>query len=151
MTNKFLKSALSLLAVTLLSTNVQASNYESCSNLNTKLEKDAKGLIKIKIDAGRKSKGCTGFGVCSFSAGADFGIIEIEIVYGDQTKMTANVSEVSQKNIKEHFGKNAFILEEDFEITDAKTKEALGIRNFTIKKGVYEVRDGKVTFLSTAN
>lgn len=151
MTNKFLKSALSLLAVTLLSTNIQASNYESYSNLNTKLEKDAKGLIKIKLQIGRESKGCAGWGICSFTVGGDFGLIEVEIVKADQVQIVASVNETSQKNIKERFGKNAFILEEDFEITDTKTKEALGIRNFTIKKGIYEVRDGKVTFLSTAN
>src|SRR5690606_41592694 len=109
MTNKFLKSALSLLAVTLLSTNVQANNYESYSNLNTKLEKDAKGLIKIKIEVGRVSKGCAGFGICNFTIGADFGIIEVEIVKADQVQMVATVSTVSQKNIKERFGKNAFI------------------------------------------
>src|SRR5690554_7453276 len=102
MTKNFLQSVLSLMAVVLVSVNGNAANFENniCFS-NSKISNEAEILapIKIRIEVGRVSKGCSGFGFCDFSIGADFGLIEIEIVKADKVQMTASVSESNQKTI----------------------------------------------------
>lgn len=149
MLNKILKSVLSLVALVLVSVDGNATNFEN--NLptttfeNVEKVEDA-ALIKIKLEFGRVSRDCSGFGICDLSANINVGIVEIDVIVISKNAMTASVSESNQNTIKEYFGENAFILEEDFEVTDVETKELLGVNNLTMKKGVYRIENGRVSF-----
>src|SRR5690554_6902628 len=83
MTNRFLKTVLSLVAVILVSVDGNATNFEN--NLptttfeNVEKVEDA-ALIKIKLEFGRVSRDCSGFGICDLSANINVGIVEIDVI-----------------------------------------------------------------------
>lgn len=122
-----------------------ASNGIKTSDKKIPTEEISRGKIKVKVELGRPSKGCTGFGVCGLAINYTDVIVgvevEVELVsIGTVNRMAATIPAESLQKIKDHFGTDAFILEEDFTI-DKVTAQKIGFSDaYTIKKGTYSVR-----------
>lgn len=118
-------------------------------------------VIGGKLHWGRKSKDCSGFGVCGFSVT----IVGFEFYWGDvkgtmppnavgvQTSidesrntytMTFSIKELEQKNLTRaaDLGKEKFYLDEDIPFSKDANK-AYGLKRttpFTLKAGAYDIR-----------
>ena len=149
------KLLFSLMAVLMLSLSGNASN-SPVNNHNTlskySVNLNTLGKIKVKLEIGRQSKDCKGFGVCGFAITYTeeiFGVnLEAEIVsIGTVKKVSSTMTEKSYQIVKQYFGTDAIIVEEDFTI-DRKTADILGFSNgYTIKKGSYEILYNETTKL----
>lgn len=102
--------------------------------------------VKLQLGIGKQSNGCEGYGICNISSESNAEMIEVEILSIERNQISMALNTESQKKVKNYFGENAFILEEDFEVTDVETKELLGVNNLTMKKGVYRIENGRVSF-----
>lgn len=93
--------------------------------------------IKIKLDFGRKSKGCTGFGVCSLTLETEIDFpISVEVT---KNEMTLEMTEAGQQSVARYFGGNKIILEEDFVLSPEFDKQ-FGLPENTIwPAGTYNV------------
>ena len=112
---------------------------------------EAGPTIRIELDLGRKSKGCTKVGICVIK-------IEIELnVRPNHGNGTATINEngglaiifesasMDKETVKNHFGSGFFVLEEDY-IVDGDVAEKLGIDSYTIKAGKYAAKQTKEGF-----
>jgi len=141
----------------LLPTNsfAQGTSHSTNSDYDILMKK-----IKIKIDVtwGRKSKGCTRFGICD----VDFDI-EISAIANDDSNSTTVELEKSKnnkflltipysninKNLKEtQFSNQQLIIEEDVFLSDKSLLE-LGFEKgaYIIKKGEYKMQKTKNSYV----
>jgi hypothetical protein len=89
--------------------------------------------VTIHVEAGRRSKGCTGFGICSITIGFDFS----ERTVGSSASIDGNMMTIDfLKNLPEQG--NVLTIDEDIVLDDA-TSLALGYQHVVVKKGEYQV------------
>lgn len=136
------KLLFSLLAIVFVGFICNASS----SNLNktkASFEELSKGKVKIKLEIGRQSKGCKGFGICGFAITYVAEVLGVELeaeilTVGTVNKVSSTMTEKNFQIIKQYFGTDSIIIEEDFRIDD-KTAEILGFSDgYIIKKGNYK-------------
>lgn len=102
--------------------------------------------VKLQLGIGKQSNGCEGYGICNISSESNAEMIEVEILSIERNQISMALNTESQKKVKNYFGKNGFVLEESFELSDDSVKKLLGIDFLLIEKGFYEIINGKVTF-----
>ncbi len=120
-----------------------------------KHEEDAK--IRVIIDTGRKKFDCEkGFGICTIvietngiplplTGGASGDIFLTE---GNKLQMELDKSSVNSATHQEYFASGNFRMDEEFVITD-EVASHLGVRRYTIKRGVYPIRETNDQYLIT--
>ncbi len=120
--------------------------------------------ITITINFGQRSKGCTGFGVCSIVISAELSAanrpsstsgVGIADVVNDKLVVTLNKSSMTAECIAKYFKGNKFTVDEDFQVAqevvsprDPATGQASGRRQYqplVIRKGMYDVKDNGAT------
>jgi len=98
--------------------------------------------LKIHVRWGRKSRGCKGFGLCIFTT-FDPSIQTERLNYyagsTDDGHLVLMIKDKGLKEIKNYFGGNTIIIEEDFVLPDEVTKKLKLKKGYTIKKGRYQV------------
>lgn len=122
----------------------------------------AKLKVKVTVNFGRASKGCSGFGVCSIVISAEkmakpsdnSGIGTAETKDG-KLVVTLNKSSMTREAMEKYFPNNKFTVEEDFQVAenivsprDAASGQATGRRQYqplVIRKGMYSVQDNGST------
>ncbi|RMG67688.1 MAG: hypothetical protein D6722_12740 [Bacteroidetes bacterium] len=76
---------------------------------------DVMGKVDISLDVGRKSKGCSGFGICRFEVSLKdrgMGFLTME---GDQPKsFTVYRKALDEETIQEYFSGRYFVVEEAY-------------------------------------
>ena len=140
----------------IFSTNTATANtYPSVSGLSASPLR-----ITITINIGARSKGCSGFGICSIVISANLasdmkpsdnsstGTADVE-----NGKMTINFkkSSMTREAIAKYFANGQFKVDEDYQVAqeiaaprDVATGQASGKRQYQpliIRKGVYNVKD----------
>jgi hypothetical protein len=89
--------------------------------------------VTIYVEAGRRSKGCTGFGICSITVGFDFS----ERTVGSSASIDSDVMTIDfLKNLPEHG--DVLTIDEDIVLDDAPAL-VLGYQSVVVKKGEYQV------------
>jgi|SRR5690606_2086751 len=109
------------------------------------------GGIKIYIDFGRKSKDCTGLGICTFKAQATVKEV-LQLVSAIITWNPIGAPDVEitfDRRVYEHhksqFPNGYLVLEEDY-VLDKTTSRALGLPDgHKFKTGKYKLNYNKVT------
>ncbi|MBL7816529.1 MAG: hypothetical protein JNL70_16030 [Saprospiraceae bacterium] len=114
--------------------------------------------VTVTVNFGKRSKGCTGFGVCSIVISAELarpsnnsGSGSAEVKDG-KLVVTLNKASMTQEALAKYFAGGKFTVEEDVAVSEAivsprdpASGQATGRRQYTIKKGVYNVQDGGST------
>lgn len=118
--------------------------------------------ITITINFGQRSKGCTGFGVCSIVISAELsarpsnnsgsGVADNK---DGKLVVTLNKSSMTREALAKYFPNGKFVVEEDVQVAEAiaaprdvATGQATGKRQhkpYNISKGVYNVQDNGST------
>jgi hypothetical protein len=126
-----------LMAIVALSTSGNAQTKSTTSTTSTSTTEEQ----KIRIEFGRKSKGCAGFGICSLTIEFDTAdIIAILNAFKNKDgKLTLRMSpEYYQHNIS-HFSNGFWSLEEDFPLP-LSSAETLRLGSaYTLKRGKYPI------------
>jgi hypothetical protein len=104
--------------------------------------------VSLKIDFGRKSKGCTKFGICSITFEAE---IEMRNAPSGENTGTGtgwisngklvidfDRNSMSEETYLNHFGNGKLTLEENYQL-DPAVAAALGVRSYTMRAGAYAV------------
>lgn len=149
----------------IFSTNsVNANTYPSPNNrdASTVPSLSANPLrIIVTVNFGKRSKDCTGFGVCSIVISAELarpsatsGSGTADVVNG-KLVVSLNKSSMTREALAKYFPNNKFTVEEDFQVAqeivsprDVATGQASGRRQYqplVIRKGVYDVKDNGST------
>lgn len=130
-----------LIATVMLSLNANASNTVKFVNNNSEKEitNAPKIPITIHIEFGRKSKGCTGFGICSMDITVD---LEFSALANETGGLDVNFSDKGLARIKEVFGSSTVVIEENFTLSDELCKNLELRSGYTIKAGKYAVQKG---------
>lgn len=141
----------------IFSTNsVNANTYPSVPSLSVNPLR-----ITVTVNFGKRSKDCTGFGVCSIvisaelaRASATSGSGTADVVNG-KLVITLNKSSMTREALAKYFPNNKFTVEEDFQVAqeivsprDPASGQATGRRQYqplVIRKGVYDVKDNGST------
>ncbi|CAM3673142.1 hypothetical protein FSS13T_26400 [Flavobacterium saliperosum S13] len=135
-------------AVIAFGLNVSAKEVVSTEKLSEKeavvsSKSDSEDLLKIKItiDFGRKSKDCTGFGVCSIVLEGDIPLDQISFrgEANSNGNLQLEVTKLGLESIIKTFGSKTIILEEDFTVSSEVCKQ-IGLKEgYTVKAGKYTV------------
>ncbi len=135
-------------AVIAFGLNVNAKEVLSTEKVSIKEEvvsskSDSDDLLKIKviIDFGRKSKDCTGFGICSITLESDIPLDQISFRGEANTNgnLQLEVTKLGMESITKTFGSKTIILEEDFTVSSEVCKQ-MGLKEgYTVKSGKYNV------------
>lgn len=127
-----------------LGTFFAASAQSSGSNPPTQPKPGEQNGSYVHIDLGRKSKDCTGFGVCKFDLSLTTGDI-VAIIGGIFTGHFGNIQiqvilnrQVYENNIKK-FPRGAFVLEEDFVLSEETTRALKLPPGSRLKAGNYKL------------
>lgn len=134
-----------LIATVFFGLGANANNSIKETSKNLPIEESTRGKVKVKLELGRQSRGCEGFGVCGFAityTDVVMGVeLEVEVVsVGTVNRMSATVPLKSLEIIKTHFGSDALVLEEDYTIA-RETAQKIGFSDaYTIKRGTYPVK-----------
>ncbi|WP_417352796.1 hypothetical protein [Flavobacterium alkalisoli] len=129
-----------------------ASNATECVNThnepnNSKTEnvnqEEKKIVISIKIDFGRVSKDCKGFGVCDVTIDIDWNLDLSVISFGSARSTTGKfdlyLTPRGYEEVVRYFGKEAIVLEENLKLAD-DVCDKLGLsRGYTLKAGTYNL------------
>ncbi len=150
---KNLKNIVSVivLALVMLSTiNVNArttlnylnkANIDNCQKNISEYDKNIK--ISITLTFGRASRGCKGFGICKATISIEVKNQSEFLATNKNDKFTLIITEKGLNRVKEYFGDEMIILEEDFVLPDEITKELELKPGYTLKKGNYRVTHRK--------
>ncbi len=87
--------------------------------------------VTVTIEVGRRSRGCTGFGICSITVGVDFAERTPAVGTLDGNVLTIDFG-------KKVSGEGAMIIDEPIEL-DPATAQAFGVKRLVVKPGAYEV------------
>jgi hypothetical protein len=131
-----------LIATVMLGLNVNATEVITKNTTNQNEADLARAKVIISIDWGRKSRDCSGFGICSITITVELEPTEISFrgTSNDKGNLSLELSDTGLKNLRSTFGSNTIILEEDYTLTDEACK-ALELRpGYTIKAGKYTVK-----------
>ncbi len=101
------------------------------------LEDEIPITISINLELGRKSKGCSGFGICKATIDIELGLSGGMSDDGTNVILTFDNANY-EKQMNNQFKGNQFILEEDFTF-DASIAQALSKPTITVRKGTYPV------------
>jgi hypothetical protein len=106
------------------------------SNPNGSVEVAMIGVgVGVTIDVGRKSKGCTGFGICKITVDIDldFSALRVPAIATlEGSSLTLELQKRPDGN------ENVMVIDEDI-ILDSATSRALGSRGVKIMAGAYQV------------
>lgn len=135
-------------AVVAFGLNVNAKEVVTTEKVSEKevvvsSKSDFEDLLKITIhfDWGRKSKGCTGFGICSVTLETDIPLDQISFrgEANSNRNLQLEVTKLGMESITKTFGSKTIILEEDFTVSSEVCKQ-IGLKEgYTIKAGKYTV------------
>lgn len=140
--------------------NAQTSNQSFVLNDNSKsmvltgsldsnnyLNSDTRKKIKIKVNFGRKSKNCRGFGICSLTAELEFDFLSLIFTYGkpDREDLELYITEEGLKNMGNMIVDNNLIIEENYVIDMEQSKKLGFSKEYTITNGTYAIKFDKET------
>ena len=95
--------------------------------------------VSIDVDFGRRSRGCSGFGVCSVTITIEFRFFQATTNERGNLVLEANQRGLEQ--VRNHFGSNTITVEEDY-VLPADTAKQLGLASgYTIRAGRYTLAD----------
>ncbi|MNY09248.1 hypothetical protein D3C86_1421550 [compost metagenome] len=104
--------------------------------------------LTIEVDFGRRSRGCTGFGVCSV-------VITLELNFflattNERGNLVLEANARGLEAVRSHFGSNTITVEEDYKLSADVTKQ-LGLpSDYTIRAGRYTLAaDGNGNYVTT--
>jgi len=107
------------------------------------------GSVEVTFKIGRKSKGCTGIGICKiekvkviikdikFRQQSDDTLVKAKLT-SVNGKMVLSVDKENLEIVKKHFKDVQLIMEEAFDIDDIDILKDLSIDKFSIKEGIYK-------------
>ncbi len=105
--------------------------------------------LKVHVEWGRKSKGCHGFGICIFIESIELTGVLFARLLPDEDVLLLNVPMEMVRKSPEQFDQEAFIMEEDFMISDEVSKSLGAQRSLVIPRGKYPIdRSGKSCLVS---
>jgi len=109
-------------------------------------------IVSIKLEFGRRSQNCTGFGICIFEINGTFYMNDNSTLGTNEAigncsirenKLEISFENMNAETIKQYFQESHFIMEEDFNLPK-EVCEKLNIKTYLIKKGSYPIiRSGK--------
>lgn len=111
-------------------------NLESETSIESELTEKPKIPITISIDFGRKSKGCTGFGVCKIDISLDLEDV-FQAVSNGMGGVDVSFGEKGMNIIKQTFNGSAVIIEEDYVLSDNVCEKLEIQKGYTLKAGKY--------------
>lgn len=112
----------------------------------TESEGDNNVKISIHFKWGRISRDCKGFGICDFYIDVDVPLDGVK--FYATTNSTGNleleVTKLGMESVKNTFGGNTIILEEDFTVSSEACKQ-IGLKEgYTVKAGKYTVTTNRL-------
>lgn len=125
-----------------------ASDLSLNKSLNSdpilKIKEKTKVRITLDVDWGRKSKGCTGFGVCDVDIVIEVDEFRTGFSASNNGSFTLEFDDKGLKSIYEHFKSDSTLkLEENYVLSD-KVCKALELKSgYTLKKGNYKIQKTK--------
>ena len=125
---------------------VLMTSFATASKINNPI---ADGSVEVTLKIGRKSRGCSGIGICkvekvkvviknlSLRQQSEEKLVKAKLS-SINGKIVLSVDEENLKIVKENFKDMQLVIEESYEIEDGEILKELSVERISIKEGVYK-------------